>query len=257
MSHTNSTTNYNLPQFITTDKPAWLTDVNNAYATIDTGMHAAKTAADSAQGDATQALTDAGNAATAAAAADAKGSGAVASIADTFDATTVYSVGDKVMYNSLLYICSVAVTTPGPWTGSANWNRATVENIINDLSAADIPIADGSSTMTNEAIQTANGYKTGDTISLVNYWVPCVYESATQLRAILILPKQIRECSINITFCEVYCDGGDVVQTNNISNTNINLCPPNEIYLQINGSFAGAPTAKAGLARISANIIFA
>ena len=42
MAHTNSTTHYNLPQFITTDKPAWLTDVNNAYTAIAAGMHTAK-----------------------------------------------------------------------------------------------------------------------------------------------------------------------------------------------------------------------
>lgn len=46
MSHTNSTTNYNLPQFISTDKPAWLTDVNDAMSAIDTGIAAAKSTAD-------------------------------------------------------------------------------------------------------------------------------------------------------------------------------------------------------------------
>ena len=46
MSHTNSTTNYNLPQFISTDKPAWLTDVNDAMTAIDTGIAAAKSVAD-------------------------------------------------------------------------------------------------------------------------------------------------------------------------------------------------------------------
>lgn len=46
MSHTNSTTNYNLPQFISTDKPAWLTDVNDAMSAIDTGIAAAKSVAD-------------------------------------------------------------------------------------------------------------------------------------------------------------------------------------------------------------------
>lgn len=35
MSHTNSTTNYNLPQFVGSDTPAWLTDVNQAFETID------------------------------------------------------------------------------------------------------------------------------------------------------------------------------------------------------------------------------
>lgn len=130
MSHTNSTANYNLPQFITTDKPAWLTDINGAFSAIDTGIDAAKDAADNAQSDATQALTDAGNAGTTATNADTKASGAVASIADTFSSTNTYSVGDYVMYNSLLYKCINAVTTPGAWTGSANWDRETVEGAI-------------------------------------------------------------------------------------------------------------------------------
>lgn len=38
MSHTNSTTNYKLPQFIGSDKPGWLTDVNTAYKAIDDQM---------------------------------------------------------------------------------------------------------------------------------------------------------------------------------------------------------------------------
>lgn len=130
MSHTNSTTNYGLPQFVTTDKPAWLTDINGAFSAIDAGIDAAKDAADAAQGDATQALTDAGTAGTTATAADAKATGAIASIADTFSTTSTYAVGDYVMYNSLLYRCITAVTTPGAWTGAANWDRETVENAI-------------------------------------------------------------------------------------------------------------------------------
>lgn len=38
MSATNSTTNYQLPQFIQTDKPSWLGDVNGAMRDIDTQM---------------------------------------------------------------------------------------------------------------------------------------------------------------------------------------------------------------------------
>lgn len=130
MAHTNSTTNYSLPQFITTDKPAWLTDINGAFSDIDTGMHTAQTKADSAYNDAATAQGDATTALTNAAAADAKGSGALASIEATFDPTTIYSVGAKVIYNSLLYRCTVAVVTPGPWTGSSNWERVQVDNLI-------------------------------------------------------------------------------------------------------------------------------
>ena len=38
MSSTNFTPNYNLPQFIGTDKPAWLTDWNSAMLTIDSAI---------------------------------------------------------------------------------------------------------------------------------------------------------------------------------------------------------------------------
>ena len=40
MSHTNSTPNYNLPQFVGTDKPTWLNDVNGAFSGINTQMKA-------------------------------------------------------------------------------------------------------------------------------------------------------------------------------------------------------------------------
>ena len=139
MSHTNSTTNYSLPQFVTTDKPAWLTDINGAFSAIDTGMNNAQTKANTADTNAAQALLDASSASSAASAADAKGAGAVASIADAFQTTDTYAVGDYVIYNNLLYVCSVAVETPGAWTGSTNWSRATVEGMVDGLTAEKIP----------------------------------------------------------------------------------------------------------------------
>lgn len=156
MAHSNSTTNYNLPQFVSTDKPAWLTDVNTAYADIDTGMHAAQVAADNAQSDATQALATAGEASTTATGADAKGSGAIASLATAFDTTATYSVGDVVIYNNLLYVCSVDVVTPGSWTGSANWNRTTMEALTHKvINADDVVYDNASSVMTATNVQDA------------------------------------------------------------------------------------------------------
>lgn len=151
MSHTNSTTNYSLPQFVTTDKPAWLTDVNNAYSAIDTGMHNAQTKANTADTNASQALLDAASASSAASAADAKGAGALSSIEVTFDSTAIYAVGATVIYNSLLYRCTVAVVTPGPWTGSVNWERVNVVSLIDTNAGA---IASNTSDIT--ALQTAN-----------------------------------------------------------------------------------------------------
>ena len=130
MSHTNSTTNYGLPQFLTGDKPAWLTDINGAFSAIDTGIYNAQDKADDAAGDATQALSDAAAASSAASTADSKGSGAVASIAHAFDSSATYAVNDLVMYNNLLYRCKNAVTNPGSWTGTTNWQRVVIAERI-------------------------------------------------------------------------------------------------------------------------------
>ena len=48
MGATNTTTSYNLSQFISTDKPAWLQDYNGDMLKIDTAINAAKVAADNA-----------------------------------------------------------------------------------------------------------------------------------------------------------------------------------------------------------------
>lgn len=149
MPHTNSTTHYSLPQFLATDKPAWLTDVNPAYSTIDAGMYAAQQAADAAQADATQALDDAAAASGTATTASNTAAGAIASIAEAFDATATYSVGDYVVYNNLFYRCIADIATPGPWTGSTNWTRATLDSELTGLDAKiddDITAVEGSIT---------------------------------------------------------------------------------------------------------------
>ena len=58
MSATNATSNYELPIFLATDKPAWLTDWNGAMTAIDTAIHAAQAAADGAQTTASAATVD-------------------------------------------------------------------------------------------------------------------------------------------------------------------------------------------------------
>lgn len=72
MSSTNHTTNYNLPQFIGTDKPAWLGDVNPALAAIDAQMKLNADAASAASGAAATADGKAVSAGNAAATADGK-----------------------------------------------------------------------------------------------------------------------------------------------------------------------------------------
>lgn len=130
MSHANSTPNYNLPEFISSDKPAWLVDINGAFSTIDNSMKNISDTANQASDDATDALADAASAQSTANTADVKASGVISSIADIFDTTATYTVGTLVMYNSLLYKCISAVTVPGPWN-SSKWERISVEDVIN------------------------------------------------------------------------------------------------------------------------------
>ena len=58
MGATNKTTNYELPIFVGTDKPAWLVDWNGAMSDIDVAIKEAKTAADNAQTTANTATSD-------------------------------------------------------------------------------------------------------------------------------------------------------------------------------------------------------
>ena len=46
MAHTNQTEHYNLPQFVGSDIPSWLVDVNQAYTAIDSAIYDAKNTAD-------------------------------------------------------------------------------------------------------------------------------------------------------------------------------------------------------------------
>lgn len=61
MASTNKTTNYELSQFLGTDKPAWLADYNSDMTKIDTGIHAAQTTATSADGKADANTTNIGS----------------------------------------------------------------------------------------------------------------------------------------------------------------------------------------------------
>ena len=62
MSHTNHTTNYNLPQFIGGDKASWLGDLNPAFEAIDANMHAIDVVANDADSKAVSAQSSANNA---------------------------------------------------------------------------------------------------------------------------------------------------------------------------------------------------
>lgn len=100
MSHTNTTTNYGLPQFLSTDKPAWMADINVAFSDIDSQMKLNADAASGSQGSANNAILN-----------EAPG----------YSNLSTYAVGDVVSYQERTYKCVVAVTVPeafdsGKWT---------------------------------------------------------------------------------------------------------------------------------------------
>lgn len=72
MGATNHTTNYNLPQFVGSDKPTWLGDVNGAMSSIDTQMKANSDLATTATNTADTASTTASTALANASIADDK-----------------------------------------------------------------------------------------------------------------------------------------------------------------------------------------
>lgn len=134
MAHTNSTSNYGLPQWIGTDKPTFLGDFNTAFYDIDAQMktnadaaaaatttaNTAASAASTASTNATTALNTANSAANEAASATSAAASAtstannaatdasaalrasaantIENLAPAYDPTLTYSVGDLVTY---------------------------------------------------------------------------------------------------------------------------------------------------------------
>lgn len=94
MAHTNQTANYELPQFIGSDKPAWLVDFNQAMSAIDTAMKSNQTAAGTAATAAAQAQTSADTANSAATAAGATAQSALLTANQT--AADLLSVQNRV-----------------------------------------------------------------------------------------------------------------------------------------------------------------
>lgn len=146
MSHTNTTTNYGLPQFLSSDKPAWMADINVAFADIDSQM---KTNADAAS------------------AAQTTADDAVLNGAPGYSNLSTYAVGDVVNYLGRVYKCDIAVTTPEAFDG-AKWSYYRLSDaseqldvIDDEIGSTDISsIGDGSIT---GAISTINSNLTVNT----------------------------------------------------------------------------------------------
>lgn len=91
MASTNKTPNFNLPQFLGTDKASWLGDINPAMVTIDSQMQLNKTNANQAISSASNAVTVANGASSTASSALAKANGESLTVLHSFtkDASNV------------------------------------------------------------------------------------------------------------------------------------------------------------------------
>lgn len=147
MGYTNSTTNYHLPQFIGTDKPSWLGDVNSAMSAIDTQMkvnasdidslESRMTATETVANSASTAATNAGNAASnaqstadsAASAASSAGTAASNAQSTANSAATAASTADGKAVTAQSTATSALTKANANETQIAKFNLTTYESV--------------------------------------------------------------------------------------------------------------------------------
>lgn len=160
MGYTNKTTHYELPQYVATDKPKYLTDFNETMVAIDTQMYTNAQAAATADGKAVSAKETA--------------DGAVLSIGtlnvqingDPTDPSDTGLAGDVSGIDSELNTVQSLIGTGHPTT-----SNQTIIGAINGLEGAVAPREDGD--------DLANNYSTGKQFARGG----SVYEALTSLTA--------------------------------------------------------------------------
>lgn len=65
----------------------------------------------------------------------------LSNLADAYDATKTYAVGDWCIYNSVLYQCKTAITTAEAWN-AAHWQQMSVTEAIGDLTTLTTGVTD-------------------------------------------------------------------------------------------------------------------
>lgn len=119
---TNKTANYELPQFVGTDKPTWLGDFNEAMSDIDTGMHTNATNIANMQTDVASATSAASQA-----------SQDVAGLTTTVNtlSSTVSSV--QTTANNASQTASSALNTANTANGKADTNASAITTLQGDI----------------------------------------------------------------------------------------------------------------------------
>ena len=176
MGHTNSTANYNLPQFVGSDKPTWLGDVNGAMSAIDAAIANAASAATDAASVATNAATVAAGAVTTAnAASETATAASTAASTATATANTAADTANNAQSTAVLAkgtaddAATAAATADGKadaansaigdLTDLDTTDKSSVVNAINEVVAA-LPSAGGSVSVTADGVKTISALLT-------------------------------------------------------------------------------------------------
>lgn len=183
MGHTNSTANYNLPQFVGSDKPTWLGDVNGAMSAIDAAIANAASAATDAASVATNAATVAAGAVTTAnAASETATAASTAASGATTTANNAAETANNAQSTAVLAkgtaddaaTAAAAAETKadaangaiGDLTELDTTDKTSVVNAINEVVAA-LPSAGGSVSVTADGVKT-NAALLADLFALVD-----------------------------------------------------------------------------------------
>lgn len=119
-SSTNKTTNYELPQFIGTDKPTWLGDINQAMLDIDTGMHENATDIATMQSDVESAS-----------AAASQASQDVSTLTSTVNTLSTNVTAVTTTANNAQSTATSALNTANTANGKADTNASNIGNLSN------------------------------------------------------------------------------------------------------------------------------
>lgn len=138
---TNKTTNYELPQFVGTDKPTWLGDFNTAMSAIDTGMAENKSDIESmdsrvanAEASASQASQD------------------VATLATTVGNLSTDVESATSTANNAQQTATSALNTANTANGKANTNATNISTNTSKISALETTVNNANSYSTSEKV---------------------------------------------------------------------------------------------------------
>lgn len=124
MGHTNSTANLSLPQFIGTDKPTWLGDINGAFSAIDAYAGTNDAAVSAAASDASSAISQAASAVN------------TANTANTTAGNASTAANNAVgVANNAVAIAGVVDGKVGLLADLTTTDRTSIVNAINEVNA--------------------------------------------------------------------------------------------------------------------------